>query len=232
LTQTVLFLLLAYCLPGNSFAAGGDYVWPPFYDAIAGNQEAKASKADSQGNLILVGSTDTNGTDIHIVKVLVDGSGVAWRVSKDGNGGTDSATAVAVDSNDDVIVTGYVWDGIAYNDIYTAKYAAADGSLIWEHTYDGDVNGHDYPTAVAIDDLGNVFVTGYIQNPATKDDIVLLKYGPNGPNPDDTPLWEITYDAGNDGHDRAYAIVADDVHGVAVTGESQNTTPEFECLTV
>jgi len=217
----VFLLLLAamISLPSVVVAAGGDYVWPPYTVAAAGNQEAKASMADSDGNLILVGSTDTNGGDIHLVKVLADGSGTAWSVSKDGNGGTDSATAMVVDSNDDVIVTGYLWDGAAYNDIYTAKYDGSTGTLIWEHVYDGAINGNDFPTAITVDDVGNVFVTGYSQNPATKDDIVLLKYGPSGPNPDGTPLWELTYDAGNDGHDRAYAIVADDVNGVVVTGE-------------
>ena len=226
-------LLLTWCLPMTSFAAGGDYVWAPYNVAVAGNQEAKASMADSQGNLILVGSTETNGTDIHIVKVKADGSGTLWSVSKDSTGGADAATAVVVDSNDDVIVTGYVWDGPDYNDIYTAKYAGADGALIWEHIYDGSGNGHDFPTAITVDAVGNVFVTGYTQDPTTLDNFILLKYDPNnGPNPDGTPLWEITYDAGNNGHDRAFAIVADDVHGVAVTGESQNATPDFDCLTV
>lgn len=229
----LLFLLMGVCLPTVSIAAGGDYLWAPYNVAAAGNQEARASRADSQGNLIIVGSTDSNGTDIHVAKVKADGSGTLWSVSKDGTGEADVATAVIVDSNDDVIVTGYVWDGPTYNDIYTAKYAAADGALIWEHTFDGTGNGNDYPTAITVDEVGNVFVAGYMQNPSTKDSIILLKYDPNiGPNPDGTPLWEISYDSGNGGHDRAYAIVADDVHGVVVTGESQNLTPDFDCLTV
>ena len=92
LTHAVLFLLLVYCLPGTSFAAGGDYVWAPYNVAVAGNQEAKASMADSQGNLILVGSTEINGTDIHIVKVNADGSGTQtaeqwnmWNFTVDGH---------------------------------------------------------------------------------------------------------------------------------------------------
>ncbi len=87
-------LLLSWGLPAYTFAAGGDYVWAPYNVAVVGNQEAKASVADSQGNLILVGSTDTNGTDIHIVKVKADGSGILWSVSKDATGGVDVATAV------------------------------------------------------------------------------------------------------------------------------------------
>ena len=45
-------------------------------------------------------------------------------------------------------------------DYYTAKYAAADGALVWEKRYNGTGNGNDYGHGVAMDTAGNVLVTG------------------------------------------------------------------------
>lgn len=231
---SALVISLTVWLPQSCYAAGGDYVWVggPYNVAVAGKQEARASVVDSQGNLIIVGTAATNGTDFHVVKINAEGTGTHWSISKDGTGGIDVATAVAVDSDDNVFVTGYLWNGATYNDIYTAKYAAADGALLWEHTFDGTGNGQDYPTSIAVDNVGSVYVGGYMQRPSTLDSFILLKYGPDGTNLEGNPLWNISYDGGDSGNHRIYAVVADDVKGVAVTGESETSPLDFDCLTI
>ncbi len=227
---TLFCLVMGLCLSGIAQAAGGDVLWP-YDNALAGKQEAMATAVDSLGNMIVVGYTDSNNNDYYVAKVKSDGSGTHWTIPKDSTGGADIATAVTVDSNDDVIVTGYLWNGATYSDIYTAKYAAADGAIIWQHTFDGAGNGNDYAAGVAVDSINNVYVGGTTQDATAKDSFIVLKFGPDGPNPDGTPLWTASYDAGVDGHDRVMAIAAGP-DGVAVTGESQNSTPDFDCATV
>ncbi len=61
----------------------------------------------------------------------------------------DDVRAVAVDSAGDVIVTGS--SGYHY---YTAKYAAADGALLWEKRYNGPGDTEDDATGVAVDGGG------------------------------------------------------------------------------
>jgi len=67
---------------------------------------------------------------------------------------------VALDSCDNVVVTGFsVGIGSDY-DCYTAKYAAAGGALLWEKRYNDPENGNDRARVVGIDNHGNAVVTG------------------------------------------------------------------------
>jgi len=66
---------------------------------------------------------------------------------------------MAVDGSGNVVVTGSSNNG-TNDDYYTAKYAAADGALLWEKRYNGPVNGTDDAFAIAVDGNGNVVVTG------------------------------------------------------------------------
>lgn len=219
-------LLLALALvPGlhsTALARGGDLVWQ-VTDTQAGRQEAVASAMDSAGNVIVTGNQNlTGGTDDNLftVKVRGDGSGVAWRAVFDKAGGEDRALAVAVDGNDDVIVAGYVWNGIN-RDIQVIKYNGATGAVLWQHTLNGAAGGGDIGTAVAVDASNNIYVGANSQNAAGNDDIVLLKYAPTGPQ-NGLPLWQATY-GGTGGIDQVNAVTAGD-NGVALTGKSWNGT--------
>lgn len=227
----IFWLSVSLLLSGavSAEAAGGDLGWQ--YDVAAINkQEARASAVDSQGCLVITGFSEDGSSDFLTVKLSADGASTLWSKIHDHAGGGDVATAVVIDSNDDVIVTGYVWSGSNY-DIHTVKYAGADGSILWQNTYDGAASGHDYATSVAVDAINNVYVGGYMQDGTAKDDFVLLKYGPDGPNPDGTPIWVTSYGGAAGGHDRITAIAAG-AGGLAATGESQNVTPDFDLVVV
>ena len=144
-----IFLLSA----GVAFAKGGDVVWQ-HADPQAGKQDPSASVMDNDGNIIITGYQNVSGgmdDDYWTVKLRGDNGGVAWRASFNKVGGTDRAAAVAaaVDSNNDIVVTGFVWNG-NNQDIHTIKYSGATGDILWQHTYNGVANGSDTGTAVAV----------------------------------------------------------------------------------
>lgn len=210
----------------QAFAAGGDIVWQKG-DAQAGKQESKSSVVDSLGNVIITGYQNLAGgtnDDYYTVKFKADGSGVVWRASYDKAGGSDQATAVALDSNDDVIVTGFAWNGLN-KDIHTIKYSGATGAVIWQYTYDGSAHGNDIGASIAVDSLDNVYVAGYTQNGDGNDDYLVLKYTPGG-----TPVWQAAYNGSANGIDQATSLAAG-IDGVAVTGQSWNGTA-FDMATV
>src|SRR5437870_3738168 len=85
-----------------------------------------------------------------------------WEQRYDGPAhSNDVAYAVAVDRDGNVAVTGKSLSTNGNFDFYTAKYAAADGHLLWEQGYDGPNQADDVATAVVVDTAGDVVVTGY-----------------------------------------------------------------------
>lgn len=225
---TMLFYLNAV---GETCAAGGDLVWQRG-DLQSGTQEAQISVVDHQGNVVLTGyrnlAGDTND-DFYTVKFKADGSGVAWSAFFDRAGGSDKATAIVVDANNDVIVTGLAWNG-SNRDIHTIKYDGASGAVLWQHTWNGPANGNDFATAVGVDSLNNVYVGGSSQNVAGNEDFIVIKYGPTGPGPDSTAAWETTYNGAANGTDQLISLAVG-VDGLAVTGESWNGT-SYDMTTV
>lgn len=225
------FMVVVACiatLGGMALAAGGDTLWQ-YNDAAAGRQEALASVVDSAGNIIVAGYTKGGSDDFYTAKIKADGSGTLWSATFDLAGSIDRATAVAVDQDDDVLVSGYAWNGSSY-DFHTIKYNGADGSLAWQATFDNPAAGSDFPTAITIDSLKNVYVGGYAQGGSGADDFLLIKYGPDGANPDGSPVWQQSYNGIDGGQDRISAIAAGP-DGVAVCGSSQNGT-DFDYLTI
>lgn len=66
---------------------------------------------------------------------------------------------MAVDGSGNVVVTGYSFNG-TNTDYYTAKYAAKDGTLLWEKRYNGPANSYDSAFSIAVGPNGMVAVTG------------------------------------------------------------------------
>lgn len=213
-------------------AAGGDLVRPATSDTPQpGKQEAIASVVDSAGNLIVTGYQNLAGgtdDDFWTVKFNADGT-IAWRRTYNRAGGGDQATAIVLDSEDSVIVTGFAWNGNNY-DIYTVKYSSA-GERLWYHTYNAPAMGNDFATGIAVDNLNNVYVCGHIQTASANEDYVILKYTVNGPNAEGNPLWVATWNGAANGADKPASIAAG-VGGVAVTGQSWGSASNFDVMTV
>lgn len=77
----------------------------------------------------------------------------------------------------------------------------------------GTTYQEDWARDIAVDDLGNVFVTGICNAGGTGGSYVTLKYSPGG-----KLRWERLYSGGI--YNEAHALVVDPSHNVWVTGES------------
>jgi len=225
--HALLIAALTLSFASSVFARGGDSIVPfPVSDPMPAKQEAKSMAVDSDGNIIVAGYTNIGGmnNDFLVTKFKADGSGVAWRATFDKAGGDDRATAVVVDGNGNVIVTGTAWNG-SNTDIHTIKYGPDGGTPIWQHTWSGPV-GADTATAIAVDSANNIYVAGYSVNSSGNDDYVILKYLSAGT----TPVWQEIHNSVYNGNDRIMAIAAG-TDGIVVTGVSSKGGTDFDILT-
>ncbi|MBI4721629.1 MAG: SBBP repeat-containing protein [Candidatus Stahlbacteria bacterium] len=86
----------------------------------------------------------------------------------------DYAYAIALDGMGNAYVTGYSWDSVTFSDYATIKYNSA-GVEQWAARYDGNTS-YDWAYAIAVDGMGNVYVTGYSWDSATSYDYTTIKY--------------------------------------------------------
>jgi hypothetical protein len=210
---------------------------------------ANAIAIDSSNNVFITGDTYSN--DFPIVNGYdnsYDGSYADAFVAKFNNnlntllastyiGGSDYdfANAIAIDSHDNVFITGNtrsndfpIEDGYddSRNGFYDAFVAKFNNNLdqLLASTYIGGSNGDDHARAIAIDSNDNVFITGYTlsNNFPIEDgyddsrngyaDAFVAKFNNNL-----NTLLASTYIGGSD-YDYAYAIAIDSNDNVFITG--------------
>jgi hypothetical protein len=144
---------------------------------------------DGRGNVVVSGNIGT-------VKYAGTDGTLLWeqRYSPMGNEHFYYTPAVAVDGHGNVLVTlNSHCDGTGSGSeyyYYTAKYAAADGALLWEKRSDSG------GPAVAADRAGDVVVSGYSYN-GTNIDYYTAKYAAV----DGALLWEKNYNGPANGQE-------------------------------
>ncbi|MGB7061466.1 MAG: SBBP repeat-containing protein [Candidatus Zixiibacteriota bacterium] len=208
-------VLLCFSVPAFAFV---DTVWVRRYNGPQNDDDAaNAVEVDSSGNVYVTGYRTGIGSlfDYATIRYHPDGDS-AWTRRYNGPGnGADVATAIGLDASGNVYVTGYSADSTGIADFATLKY---DSLGYWRflRRYDGPGNGSDAAQAMAMDDSGNVYVTGYSQGDGTDYDYATIKYLPNG-----VAAWVARYNGPGNGQDWANDMAVDASGFVYVTGRSE-----------
>jgi hypothetical protein len=136
----------------------------------------------------------------------------------------DAARAIGIDASGNVYITGYSVNNDTYYDITTIKYSSS-GDQKWVKTYNGKADDYDEGNALALDGQGNIYVTGFTDVSDKRNDMITIKY-----NPDGVVQWTQTYNGkGNDDEARAIAVSSGNVY---VTGHTSNKNGDYDLLTV
>jgi len=190
-----------------AYSNAGVPLWTNRYDGANTRDAAVGIAVDKSGNVFVTGHSDNgsaleNGSSIDFATVAYSNAGVPlWTNRYDGPANVeDSATAIAVDSSGNggnVFVTGKSYNPI--NADYATIAYSNSGVPLWTNRY----NGGGSSRAIAVDNSGNVFVTG---------GWATVAYSSTG-----VKLWARLYTAGS--YDPS-AIAVDSSGNVFVTGKT------------
>src|SRR4030042_2716898 len=151
----------------------------------------------------------------------------AWVARYNGTANnTDKANAIAVDDYGNVYVTGESKGSGGYLDYATIKYDP-NGNQLWVTRYNGPGNRDDRAVAIAIDDNGNVYVTGESKGNSSGYDYATIKYDTNG-----NQSWAARYNGPKNSDDRAHGIAVDGGGNVYVKGGSKGNSTYLDYATI
>ncbi len=210
-------LLLLALLISTSFSQWNSVYTPnPEGDLNFAVAKGNANFIDNNGNCYVTGYVNTfvwSYKDIVTIKYDQYGD-TAWVKTYNGSeNNDDEGTAITVDAAGNVYVTGYAQLSGKYKDVILMKYSST-GTLLWAKTY-GVTSGYreDRALGIAVDALGNIYVTGYGTGTDDLTDIITLKYDING-----TRVWAKREDGSYNQDGKGYGIVVDNAGSVLVTG--------------
>ena len=160
----------------------GNRVWDASYNGPGGRMDTScAISVSKEGNVYVAGKSLGKESAFDICLLKYDAQGrEEWAKFYNGSGnGADAASALALDPDGNIVLTGYSRGEGTGRDIVLLKYAP-DGSLIWETRYDGPVKGEDRPVSMVLDPGGNIYIGGYSIGEDGTFDCLTIKYGSDG----------------------------------------------------
>jgi hypothetical protein len=208
------------------YDSGGGVLWVRRYQGLLeGNDVAASLALDDSGNVYVTGYSHAIGlNDYATLKYSSLGDSSWVRIYTGAGSYEDLPAAVAVDDSGNVYVTGASYDSVGTSDYATVKYNSL-GDSVWVRRYNGPGNDNDIPSALAVDDSGNVYVTGASWGVGTLYDCATIKYSGSG----DT-VWVSRYVGGN--ADGASALALDDSGNAYVTGHSLGAGTGDDYITI
>lgn len=199
--------------------ANGNENWRATYAGTGnGGDVGTAVTTDTAGGVYVAGYARNATVDFVVIKYNWDGSR-AWAQTYDG-GDEDKPIAIALGPDGSVYVTG---KGGA--DYLTVKYSPT-GVRQWVKQYNAPYGQNDWATALAVDDSGNVYVTGTARTasgPSGENNFATVKYDTGG-----TQLWARLYtEPGSEP-----AALALGPSALYITGQTRSDGPDADFLTV
>jgi hypothetical protein len=193
----------------------GNQEWVARYDGRGRDDQANALAVDDSGNVYVTGFSGSIHTQFDCATIKYNSVGQQVWVARltapapPGSYSNVSGKVIALDHSGNVYVAGVISVSGTRTWWVTAKYNAS-GEQQWVTEYFG-VTGLNEPTAMAVDDSGNIYVTGSSSRPPIGTDYTTIKYDAAGQE-----QW-VARDQGNS-FDSANAIAIDVSGNVYVTG--------------
>ena len=225
---------------GNNYAtikydSAGAQQWVAIYNGTGNDYDsATALSLDSSGNVYVTGRSIGAGLGAGFVyaydyaTIKYDSAGAQqWVAVYNGTDDSDDqATALSVDANGNVYVTGHSYSESDYPNFATIKYDSA-GVQQWAAIYNGIADRDDQAKALSVDASGNVYVTGHSYSANNSGDFATIKYSSAG-----VQQWAAIYNGAGNDYDSAYALSLDAGGNAYVTGQSFSANGDLDYATI
>lgn len=216
--------------------ADGTELWRTrFNDPFNGYDYARALAVSPDGDTLFAtgyGQGQNGYYDYYVAAYDASTGAQQWVGAWDGPGNRyDYPQGIAV-LQSAVVVTGYTLDQGWRYDYGTVAYDPADGTLLWDVTYDGPAGDYDYATGVAAAADGDtVVVSGYARDQTTGYDYTTVGYAVA----DGAESWVASYAGPTQQgyHDAAFGVaLSPDGTKAFVTGYSYKPGQGYDYATV
>jgi hypothetical protein len=207
------------------YTSNGGLSWSSTWQTAGALPQVEAATLDNGNNVYLLADFNAPGPSFTTFK-YDSGGNLAW-ISFDPTGDFFSrAHALTLDNANDALVIGqnaYYYPQTQYG----AYKINAAGAYVWTNLYPKVPTGNSVGTSIAVDQANNVYVTGYSPGTNSVNDIVTIKYDPNG-----NQIWLQRYSSPGNGNAAGNAIAVDNTGNVYVTGYDTTTAGGTEIVTI
>jgi len=164
------------------YQTDGTFDWEAFYDYANGYEVPIGIEfKHDYSSMYISGASASSLTNWDYATINYDLSGTQLGAVRSSSAGIgfDNPMGFFIDSLNNIYITGSAIDsGTATYNIKTMKLDSAL-NILWTKTYDED-HMNDQGNDLAVDDYGNVYVTGYVMAGNDSSNIAILKYDAAG----------------------------------------------------
>lgn len=210
-TLMIVILFSSFCFPIYSQV---NQEWASLYNGpVDSSESGSIVKADNSGNVYVTGSSYGIGSRRDIVTIKYNSSGVQqWLQRYNGpDNNFDEPNSMILDNYGNVYLTGYSFGQGTDKDFVTIKYNTS-GVQQWVQRFNGTGNGADIAQSIALDESGNVYVTGSSRS-ILYSEIILIKY-----NSDGVLQWLQRFNGSGNKNAYASALAIDNSENIIIAG--------------
>ncbi len=185
--------------------------WNVTWGETSGDEQGRGLILDNSSNIYCVGFTDSMGSgfnDLLISKYSSDGI-KDWNYTWGGDN-YENGQAITLDSEKNIYCAGTQFNPSTQNDILVVKFNST-GGYEWNVTF--DYSDYDECWDIILDDSGNIYITGMVQNETDYyEDLLLMKLDNEG-----NEIWNVTWGGSGTAIGNALKIINDKIYVAGTT---------------